>query len=232
MDKITICLNGKLKEGDLVVAAPCSDYKSLIGRVIGIYYVGTSEHDEMTDNFTDDVLVDFNNNYSNKRITEIEKQFRNLYDDDEKTFDDIAIDSVIMAPSELLRIDPEKLGEGYYTSILDSETRTVEWCFNEYLKFINSQSKSTVYTTIISSRINGTGNNEEKEFNTECSAYEYACEQYSIMIDVFKERQNAWHEVAIRDVNGFTACGGEHGTNPSECYCIIMSCNRGLKTVK
>jgi len=234
MEKHTICLNGKLIEGDLVVTAPCSDYSGLIGRVLAIYYVGTKEHDEMTDNDTDDVLVDFTNNYSEKRIAEIEEQFRDLYDDDEKVFEELPIDSVVMAPSELIRIEPDSVNDRYMQILLDSDARTADWCFNQLLNFTNAQPKSTVYTVTVATRFDSEGSNEEKEFNTECSAYEYACEKYHELLEEnirYALNHDKWF-LSIERSNGFSVCGELRGEEKTSCFAIHMTRYRWIKTEK
>jgi len=228
MEKQTICLNGRLREGDLVVAAPNGDYSCLIGRVKGIYYVGTPEHDEMTDNPTDDVLVDFSNDYSDNRITEIVEHFRELYEDDEKVFDDLPIDSVVMAPSDLIRIDMEKVGRDYYNSLLEAEARTSEWCFTELLNYTHSQPKRTVYEVTISCCVEGENRNESMEFNTECSAYECASEWFFEMMD----KIGGWpaHNGTVSRNNGLLCASGKFtGEGDSDFYNIRMERHRWIK---
>lgn len=230
MDKQTICINGKLKESDLVVAAPNSDYSTLIGRVKGIYYVGTPEHDEMTDNPTDDVLVDFSNDYSDQRIKEIEEQFRDLYDDDTKIFDELAIDEVVMSPSELLRIDIQKVSEKYYAYLLGSEARTAEWCFNERMNFTNSRPKGMVYEVVASYRFKGEEGYREFEFNTECSAYECACEQYVEMLEKFDGQPDSYRYAGERCDSLFFAGGIHSDSDVKDCYSVRINCYRWIKT--
>jgi len=229
MEKTTICLNGKLKEGDIVVVAPCSDYSALIGCVKGIYYVGTEEHYKMTDNATDSVMVDFYNDYSDKRIAEIEEQFRDLYDDDEKSYDELPIDETIMAPSELLRIDLDKIGEDYYKSLLNSEARTAEWCFNELLNYTHSQPKGTVYEVTISCCVDGENTSESQEFNTKCAAYEYACGWYAEMMEKFGL---AYNGKAERNEGYFRACGTFESVDIPDYYSIQMDRHRWIKVEK
>ena len=58
----TICLNGALKVGDTVLSTPISEYSCLVGVVTDIHPLGSKKHDEETENYTDDVWVDFSNN--------------------------------------------------------------------------------------------------------------------------------------------------------------------------
>ena len=232
MEKTTICLNGKLKEGDLVVAAPGGDYGCLIGRVKSICYLGTLEHDEMTDNHTDDILVDFINDYSDQRIKEIEEQFRDLYDDDTKTFEELAIDEVIMAPNELMRIDIQKVSEKYYSYLLGSETRTAEWCFNELRNFINSQPKGMVYEVISSFRYKGEEGYQEFVFNTECSAYECACEQFVEMLEKFDGKQGSYRHAEERGDSLIYTGGIRSDNDEKDCYSIRMNRYQLVKAPK
>lgn len=104
MDSTTICLNGELKPGDLVLSTPDEDYACLVGTVLAINKVGTPEHDAETENMTDDIHVDFmNSDYSEKRIREIEEMFSDLYGTP-KTFEECPIDDTIMSPDALIRI--------------------------------------------------------------------------------------------------------------------------------
>ena len=230
MEKQTICLNGRLKEGDLVVAAPNGDYSCLIGCVKGICYVGTPEHDEMTDNPTDDVLVDFSNDYSDKRLVAIVEQFRCLYEDDEKTLEDIGFDSIVMSPSELLKIDIEKVGEKYYSALLDSEIQTAEWCFIEFQNFIASRPRAMVYEVVTSYRLEGEEVCEKLEFNTECSAYEYACEQYVQMLEKFDGLPNSYRCAGETGDSLFFAGGIKTDDNNKDCYSVRLNKYRWIKT--
>ena len=104
MDSMTICLNGELKQGDLVLSTPDEDYACLVGTVLAINKVGTPEHDAETENTTDDIHVDFmNSDYSEERIREIEEMFSNLYRTP-RTFEECPIDDTIMSPDTLIRI--------------------------------------------------------------------------------------------------------------------------------
>ncbi len=125
-DKITVCVNGILAPGDLVVSTPHDDYACLVGTVREIHRLGTPEHDAETANDTDDVHVSFHEaQYSNKRIEEIEAMFSKLYGE-KKEFGECPIDDAIMAPDSLIRItniDPVKLAE-----ILDSHEGAAAFC--------------------------------------------------------------------------------------------------------
>lgn len=88
--------------GDFVVSTDSSDYGCLLGVVTSIDRLGTPEHD--TENDTDDIHVDFTVfDYPPERISEIEERFSRLYGEP-KTFDDLPLDDVIMAPEELIYI--------------------------------------------------------------------------------------------------------------------------------
>ena len=95
-------LFGDVQPGDWVIAAGNNDYRYLIGMVTAIYEPGTLEHD--TGNETDDVHVDFTAfDYPAERVREIEEHFYSL-SGYPKSFDDLALDDVIMAPKMLIRI--------------------------------------------------------------------------------------------------------------------------------
>jgi len=101
LSKITRCLNGDLKVGDLVLSVPDNEYSCLVGVVTEINLRGTPE--QVTDNESDDVHVNFMQDYSEKRIAEIEELFSGAYGDD-RPFDELPLDEVIMAPDGLIRI--------------------------------------------------------------------------------------------------------------------------------
>jgi hypothetical protein len=95
-------INGKLYVGDWVIVRPDEDYGRLVGRVTAIEKLGSDEHD--TDNDTDDVHVEFiTDDYFEKdeaRIIEGLKRMR----PDATSFDDFALDDVIMAPETLVSL--------------------------------------------------------------------------------------------------------------------------------
>lgn len=100
--KTSKTIYGDVQPGDWVISAGNSDYGYLIGTVTAIEKLGTPEHD--TENETDDVHVDFTVfEYPPERISEIEEHFSGLYDEP-KTFDELPLDDVIMAPGELISI--------------------------------------------------------------------------------------------------------------------------------
>jgi len=97
-------INGEVKRGDWVISMPDDEYGGLIGQVIDIVKLGTPEHEEETQNDTDNVHVNFCAfDYPPERIAEIEEQFSDLYGEP-KTFDELPLDDVIMAPDMLIRI--------------------------------------------------------------------------------------------------------------------------------
>jgi hypothetical protein len=94
---------GDVQPGDWVIAAGNSDYGYLLGTVTAIDKLGTPEHDS-TDNDTDDIHVDFTAfDYPPDRVAEIEETFTELYGE-QKIFDELPLDDVIMAPDELISI--------------------------------------------------------------------------------------------------------------------------------
>lgn len=93
---------GDVQPGDWVISAGNNDYSYLIGTVTAIDKLGTPEHG--TENETDDVHVDFTAfDYPLERVAEIEEQFGDLYGEP-KTFDELPLDDVIMAPKMLINI--------------------------------------------------------------------------------------------------------------------------------
>jgi hypothetical protein len=97
-------LFGEVEAGDWVIAAANNDYGYLIGTVIEIIKLGTPEHEAETTNDTDNIHVDFTAfDYPPDRIVEIEKFFSDLYNEP-KTYDELPLDDVIMAPDMLIRI--------------------------------------------------------------------------------------------------------------------------------
>lgn len=115
----TSCINGELQPGDLVLSSPNDDYACLVGTVLSINKVGTSEHDRESENDTDDIHVDFTVfDYSDSRIAEIESMFSELYGMP-KPFEECPLDDTIMAPDALIRITG--IGRHLRDAILDSE---------------------------------------------------------------------------------------------------------------
>jgi len=88
--QIVKTLYGEVEPGDSVIAAGNNDYRYLVGTVKGIE--------------GGDVHVDFTAfNYPPERIAEIEKYFSELYGE-QKTFGELPLDDVIMAPDMLISI--------------------------------------------------------------------------------------------------------------------------------
>jgi len=95
-------INGKLYVGDWVVVHPDEEYGRLIGQVTAIEKLGTAEHD--TDNETDDVHVQFiDYDYSEKDETLIMAGLKKM-SPDAVSFDEFALDDVIMAPASLISL--------------------------------------------------------------------------------------------------------------------------------
>jgi len=114
----TICVNGELKPGDLVLSTPDDEYACLVGTVLFINKLGTLEHDAETGNDTDSVHVNFmDTEYSESRVAEIEEMFSELYSEP-KTFEECPIDDAIMSPDALIRITG--IGDDTLKAILDS----------------------------------------------------------------------------------------------------------------
>jgi len=110
LEKTSETIYGKVKAGDWVIAAPPDDYAYLLGVVTEINKLGTPEHAAETDNGTDSIHIDFTAfEYPPERVTEIEERFSELYGEP-KTFGELALDDVIMAPDMLISIS--NLGQG------------------------------------------------------------------------------------------------------------------------
>ena len=119
-------LNGEIEVGDLVISSPYEDYACLFGQVIAIDKLGTPEHD--TENETDDVHVNFAEaDYSYDRTIEIGSTISALYGDD-RDFEDIALDDVIMSPESLLRLPETERDE--LDNILESYESASKWFEN------------------------------------------------------------------------------------------------------
>ena len=137
----TKCVNGDLRVGDLVIATPDDEYSCLIGRVTRINLLGTQEHDEETDNKTDDVHVDFMEYvYSIKRIGEIEESFSELYGE-MKAFEECPIDDVIMVPCCLIRITG--IDEARLHHLLESGYNAACYCY-EVLSGLTCQTETAI----------------------------------------------------------------------------------------
>lgn len=136
----TQCINGTLRVGDMVLSIPTAEYACLIGRVMEINPVNTPEHD--TDNKTDDVHVNFAEDYSAKRIREIEEMFTDLYDEP-KDFDDCPIDDTIMAPEWLIRITG--ISHDLKNTLLDSGYNASCYCYQA----LEQQTVSAAQTEIM-----------------------------------------------------------------------------------
>jgi len=121
----TICVNGELKPGDLVLSTP-DDYACLVGTVLSILKLGTPEHAAETENDTDTIHVNFMDaDYSERRIAEIEEMFSDLYGQP-MPFGECPIDDTIMSPDALIRITG--IGDDTFRAILDSHEAAEALC--------------------------------------------------------------------------------------------------------
>ena len=138
-DIITKCVNGNLQVGDIVVSTPKKVYSCLVGVVMRINLVGTAEHDTGTCNETDDVHVNFSEyTYSEKRIKEIEEVFSAEYGM-EKTFDNCALDDVIMNPECLIRVTDTE--ENILEHLLESGYNAACYCYVVLHNLISTKGK-------------------------------------------------------------------------------------------
>ena len=107
----TICINGELKPGDLVLSTPDHKYACLVGTVLSIRKAGTPEHSARaeiwTEAQTDIVHVNFlDANYPKKRIFEIQDMLAEMYGRPTSpgTWPPVDIEDVMMPPGALIRI--------------------------------------------------------------------------------------------------------------------------------
>ena len=97
-------INGEVRPGDWVLSVYNNDFAYLIGTVKEIVKLGTPEHARETTNDTDSIHVDFTAyDYPQGRISEIESHFSDLYGEP-KSYGELPLDDVIMAPDMLLNI--------------------------------------------------------------------------------------------------------------------------------
>lgn len=101
MTSKTTCLNGELFVGDLVLSTADDVYPCLIGVVTEIIPLGSPDHE--TENETDDVYVNFEDDFCERRTREIEDIFSGLYGE-KKLIGDISLDVVIMDPDCLIKL--------------------------------------------------------------------------------------------------------------------------------
>ena len=98
----TQAINGELGIGDYIIVAPGDDYRCHVGQVTAIDKLGTEEHS--TEKAGDDVHVDFSIlDYPPWRRSEIANYFGGLYRED-KQFDELPLDDVIMAPDAIISL--------------------------------------------------------------------------------------------------------------------------------
>jgi len=115
---------GEVGSGDWVVATGNNDYRYLVGTVTAIEKAGATGHGAA--NETDDIHVDFTAfGYPKERISEIEWQFSALYGV-KKTFSELPLDDVIMAPEMLIRIT--HLGNEEITRMGDARQNCEAFC--------------------------------------------------------------------------------------------------------
>lgn len=120
----TLCMNGELQSGDLVLSLNNSGYSLLVGEVHKIAKPGGGEHD--THNSADDVHVDFTVfDYFDIRREEIERHFKEMYGQ-AKSFDELPLDDVIMSPDMLVSIKGISRDNLFF--ILDSAANAEAYC--------------------------------------------------------------------------------------------------------
>jgi hypothetical protein len=102
-------LRRPLAVGDWAIVGQGDEYAGLVGQIKEIIPLGSPEHD--TGNHTDDIVVDLSlMDYSDNEKAEILAKIKELgYEAD--SYDDVSIDSIILAPDDLIRITPQELVE-------------------------------------------------------------------------------------------------------------------------
>lgn len=199
----TICLNGALKVGDTVLSTPISEYSCLVGVVTDIHPLGSKKHDEETENYTDDVWVDFSNNYSNQRQAEILDCFQRLYEDPKKTFDDICWE-VIMAPCELIRLDQEIIKSDYLqNSLLNAEATASAYAFAKCLEVCSKPIKNAYSVTRIVCK-GGELSQETEYYPAVHTAWDIACDYYAELRSRYRYSTADWKDTSIREKGVFT----------------------------
>lgn len=223
----TICLNGLLKVGDLVMSTPTSDYPCLVGVVTKINPVGSSEHDEETENHTDDVWVNFDNDYSEARQAEILEAIRDLYDDDAKPYDDICWD-IIMPPGELIRVDETATGNpAFFNNILDKESVASMYAFIELYR-VAAQPSEVTYSVTRYEQTGGKVSRKVEHYPMLHTAWEVACDYYAELREQYRDSTVGWRDVSSRedgifigqadDGDYFKVYIQEHGRGESEPF--------------
>ncbi len=92
-----------LAVGDYIIVGQDEEYAGLVGQVTEIIRLGTPEHD--TGNPTDDIVVDLSSApYSDYKKNEIVTLAKKLGYDDVESFEDVSLDSIILAPDDIIRI--------------------------------------------------------------------------------------------------------------------------------
>lgn len=124
MNETSKCVNGLLQVGDMVLSTPDDEYACLVGVVTHILKMGDPEHE--TENESDEVYVNFENNYSDYRIKELEEMFSELYEE-EMLCEDLPLDEIIVKPEYLLRITG--IRQDLLSYILDREANAASYCY-------------------------------------------------------------------------------------------------------
>lgn len=121
----TLCINRALVAGDLVLASPDNGFlPCLPGRIKAIDMLGSTAH--TSGNQTDDVHVDFRGDYGERRRREIVEADARLRGQ-EIPFDEICLDDVIMAPSDLIGIS--EITEQELCRVMESEENALRHAY-------------------------------------------------------------------------------------------------------
>ena len=192
----TVCINGDLQVGDLVLSTPADDYACMVGTVLEINKLGSRSHDEETYNPTDDVHVNFMAlKYSEQRFSEISQMLGELYGRPTTPgiLPPIDVDDVIMSPDVLIRITG--IPEHELRRVLDNYKNAADYCAGVEARI--SGNKESVTEILYSPLAFYLHNPREEERNGEYGTYDLYDERYSISPSDATEYMDAI-ELAVR----------------------------------
>lgn len=133
------------KPKNYVLSSPTSDYPLLVGIIFDIKE--PDDPDRETENEDTDIYVNFSDvmeieRYSESRICDLNEHFRQLYQDPEKTYEDVPLDYIILSPDELITITRDEY-EKHLPAITNDKQKAAEL----YNKWENEQAKEIVKFT-------------------------------------------------------------------------------------
>jgi len=131
-------LHRPLAVGDWVIVGQGEEYAGLSGVITDVRRLGSPEHD--TGNPTDDIVVDLSRiSYSENMESEIVALMKKLgYEVD--SYDDVSIDSVILAPEDLIQVSEKELEQyqSELTESMESANRIGEMLETQHFHAINN----------------------------------------------------------------------------------------------